>query len=109
MSEANWMAMQCEHGNYHVPPWVYAVTLDARDQFNQSPDSTGLLAFYDPLGGGGLFPAFFKTADQVRLINGAGTSGPVQVCPCGERGAYLSQDSIQRVDRLDEAGCAAQV
>jgi len=109
MSEANWMAMQCGHGNYHVPPWVYAVTLDEQNRFQTSSDSTGLLAFYDPFGGGALFPAFFRTADQVRLINGAGTQGPAQVCPCGEAGTYISQDSIQRVDRLDEAGCAAQV
>ena len=39
----------------------------------------------------------------------AGTGEPARVCPCGEAGAYISQDSIQRVDRLDEAGCAAQV
>jgi len=109
MAEANWASMQCRHGNYHVPPWVYAVTLDEQDRFHERPDSTGLLAFFDPFGGGELFPAFFRTADQVRLINGAGTGEPARVCPCGEVGAYISQDSIQRVDRLDEAGCAAQV
>jgi hypothetical protein len=59
----------------------------------------------EPYGGGRLFPAFFQTADQVRLILGDGD----RRCPCGETDAYITRDSIQRVDLLDEAGCAAQV
>jgi hypothetical protein len=109
MAEGNWVAMQCQQGNYHVPPWVYVGTLDDDDRFQEGPDTTGLLAFLDPFGGGRLFPAFFKTADQVRLVNGAGAPDGPQHCPCGEEGAYITQDSIQRVDLLDEAGCAAQV
>ena len=109
MAEGNWAAMQCQQGNYHVPPWIYVVTLDQDDHFQAAPDSTGLLAFFDPFGGGRLFPSFFKTADQVRLVNGALAYDPALNCPCGDAGAYLAQDSIQRVDLLDEAGCAAQV
>jgi hypothetical protein len=45
----------------------------------------------------------------MRLINGVLSADRTQTCPCGEVGAYISQDSIQRVDLLDEAGCAAQV
>jgi hypothetical protein len=109
MAEGNWAAMQCHHGNYHIPPWIFAVTLDENDCFQESADATGLLAFYDPLGGGNLFPAFFKTADQMRLINGAGQYDPALECSCGEPGAYITQGSIQRVDLMDEAGCAAQI
>jgi len=116
MAEANWAAMQCQHGNYHVPPWVYAVTLDDDGLFQEGVDTTGLLAFFDPFGGATLFPAFFKTADRVRLIDPARALTRDQphlpgdhTCPCGEVGAYLVRDSIQRVDLLDEAGCAAQV
>jgi len=109
MAEGNWAAMQCAQENYHLPPWLYAVALDDDDQFQTKPDSTGLLAFFDPYSGGQLFPAFFKTADWVRLINGAGTYDPSRVCPCGEMGSYIVRESIQRVDLLDEAGCAAQV
>ncbi len=109
MAEGNWAAMQCSQGNYHIPPWVYAVTLDQDDRIQATTDSTGLLAFYDPLGGGQLFPAFFKTTDQVRLINGSAAYDSSQDCSCGETGGYLSQESIQRVDLLDEAGCAAQL
>jgi hypothetical protein len=109
MAEGNWAAMQCQYGNYHIPPWIYAVTLDEESRFQGEADATGLLAFFDPYGGGRLFPAFFKTADQVRLINGMAAYDPDRTCPCGEVGAYIGQDAIQRVDLLDEAGCAAQV
>jgi hypothetical protein len=109
MAEGNWAAMQCHSGNYHVPPWIYAVVLDQDDNFMAGEDRTGLLAFFDPIGGGELFPSFFRTADQVRLINGAGGNDLTMTCPCGEVGAYISRDSIQRMDLLDEAGCGAQI
>ena len=105
MAEANWAAMQCAAGNYHVPPWVRAVTLDDDDRLQTGDETTGLLAFFDPFGGGRLFPAFFRTADRLTLVAGEGS----RVCACGQAGAYIAQDSIQRVDLLDEAGCAAQV
>jgi hypothetical protein len=104
MAEANWAAMQCAAGNYHIPPWVGALTLDDERPL-QGPQTTGMLAFFDPYGGGRLFPAFFKTADRVTLVTGEGTWR----CPCGEAGAYLTHDSIQRVDLIGEAGCAAQI
>lgn len=113
MAEGNWAAMQCREGNYHIPPWVYAVTLDEDGALQPGPESTGLLAFFDPYGGGPLFPAFFRTADRLTLRNAdppfetEWTAG--QPCPCGEAGAYIVAGSIQRVDLVDEAGCAAQV
>jgi hypothetical protein len=105
MAEANWAAMQCSAGNYHVPPWVLAVTLDDDDRLGVGDETSGMLAFFDPYGGGDLYPGFLKTADRVTLRTGEGETG----CSCGEKGAYLLQASIQRVDRLEEAGCAAQV
>jgi hypothetical protein len=109
MAEGNWAAMQCRQGNYHIPPWIYARTLDDDDCLQEDANALGLLAFFDPYGGGELFPAFFKTTDQVRLIRGAEAASGGLECPCGETGAYIAQDSIQRVDLLDEAGCAAQL
>jgi len=116
MAEANWAAMQCRAGNYHIPPWVYAVTVDEDGGFQSTPDQTGLLAFFDPYGGGRLFPAFFRTADRMRLRCADPSfeqqewqPAPEQICPCGESGAYIVAGSIQRVDLVDEAGCAAQV
>jgi hypothetical protein len=109
MAEANWAAMQCVQGNYHLPPWIYVTTLDQDNQVLTGPESVGLLAFYDPFAGGNLFPAFFRTADQVRLINPTPFYDASYDCPCGDPGSYLSADSIQRVDLMDEAGCAAQI
>ena len=109
MAEGNWAAMQCAEGNYHIPPWVYAVSVDENDRLQPVPQSSGLLAFFDPFGGGRLFPAFFRTADRMELVNGALAYDPALDCPCGEAGAYVTQGSIQRVDLIDEAGCAAQV
>jgi hypothetical protein len=105
MAEANWAAMQCSAGNYHIPPWVHAVTLDDDGEIRPGDRATGLLAFFDPFGSGDLFPGFFRTADQVTLAAGRAET----LCPCGDPGAYLERNSIQRVDLLGEAGCAAQV
>jgi Acyl-protein synthetase, LuxE len=99
MAEADWAAMQCSHHNYHIPPWVYAVTLDENGAFQRAPRTTGMLAFFDPFGGD-LFPAFFRTADQVTLVRGGS-------CPCGEPGSYLEEASIRPTDLPEEAGCRA--
>jgi len=109
MAEANWAAAQCQSGNYHLPPWVFAVVLDENDEIISKPEASGLLAFFDPLAGGRLFPNFFKTADRVRLVNGGTWHDPQLDCPCGYQTTYISRDSIVRQDRLDEAGCAAQL
>ena len=105
MAEANWAAMQCSAGNYHVPPWIRAVVLDDDGEIRSDARVGGLLAFFDPFGGGDLFPGFFRTADRVTLVSGRENT----LCRCGDGSAYLEKDSIQRVDLLGEAGCAAQV
>jgi hypothetical protein len=109
MAEANWAAPQCPVGNYHLPPWLYAVALDDDDVILTGTDTVGILAFFDPCGGGRLFPSFFKTTDQVRLINGGGWHEPASRCSCGHDTPYLARGSIQRVDLLEEAGCAGQL
>ncbi|MCJ7623754.1 MAG: hypothetical protein MUO76_09645 [Anaerolineaceae bacterium] len=109
MAEANWAAAQCGHGNYHLPPWLYAVVIDDNDAIVESSDAAGLMAFFDPFAEGGLFPSFFKTADRVHLVNGGRSYQDKNTCPCGYQTAYLKRDSIIRQDRLDEAGCAGQL
>jgi hypothetical protein len=109
MAEGNWAAMQCTAGNYHVPPWIYARSLDEDGHFQEEPEATGLLAFLDPYGGGNLFPSFFNAADRVHLVRPEATGSTDLRCPCGEEGTYISRDSIVRVDLVDEAGCAGQV
>lgn len=109
MAEANWAAFQCDYRNYHIPPWVYAVVLDENDEIIEAPHAEGLLAFFDPLGSGRMFPSFFKTTDRVCLVNGGAWYDPALACPCGYETAYLQEASIQRIDLLEEAGCAGQI
>ena len=90
MAEANWAAMQCSRGSYHLPPWVYAVTLDDQEALQKGPRSRGMLAFFDPYGGGDFFPAFFRTTDRVTLVRGP-------LCPCGEPGDYLEEAPVRRL------------
>ena len=100
VAEANWAAVQCSHGNYHIPPWVHAVTVTDDEKFQKGPRCTGLLAFFDPHGGGELFPGFFRTADRVTLVRGG-------ACPCDEPGSYLEEGSIGPIDPSGDAGCPA--
>jgi hypothetical protein len=109
MAEANWAAPQCNAGNYHLSPWVYVVTLGQDDEIQAGAEVVGLLAFFDPLGGGRLFPSFFKTTDQVRLVNGGGGYDAARLCACGRDTPYIVDGTIQRIDLLDEAGCAGQL
>ena len=109
MAEANWAAAQCEEGNYHIPPWVYAVIINEDDMIEESSQATGLLAFYDPLTDMGLYPNFYKTADQMTLVNGGKHFQENFCCPCGNQTAYILKGTITRQDRLDEAGCAGQI
>jgi hypothetical protein len=108
MAEANWAAFECPQGNYHIPPWVYAVVTDDDDEIVPGPDAIGLLAFFDPIGGGGLIPPFFQTMDRVRLVNGGDDYDPARICTCGYDTAFIV-GGIQRVDLIEEAGCAAQI
>jgi hypothetical protein len=104
MAEANWAAMQCSHGSYHIPPWVLAVTLDDDDRILTSSGTPGLLAFFDPVGGGGLFPAFFRTTDRPRT---GCLLGYCPGMPMRRTGEYIEKSMARRL--LDEAGCAAQI
>jgi hypothetical protein len=106
MAEANWAAFECAHGNYHIPPWVHVVVTDDDDRILEGPKATGLLAFFDPVAGGDLIPPFFQTADRVTLV--VPGPDPDLNCLCGYKGHYI-QGAIQRVDLVEEAGCAAQV
>jgi len=108
MAEADWAAFECPRGNYHVPPWVYAVVTDDADRIVPEPLASGMLAFFDPVAGGDLIPPFFQSADHVTLVNGGSRHDPALACECGYDSAYIA-GRIQRVDLMDEAGCAAQL
>ena len=108
MAEADWAAFECPRGNYHIPPWVYAVVTDDADRIVRAPVASGMLAFFDPVAGGDLIPPFFQTADHVTLVNGGSQYDPALACGCGYDSAYIA-GRIRRVDLMEEAGCAAQL
>jgi hypothetical protein len=108
MAEADWAAFECPRGNHHIPPWVFAVVTDGADHIVPGPEATGMLAFFDPVAGGDVYPPFFQTADHVTLVNGGASWDPALVCGCGDDSAYIAGD-IRRADLMDEAGCAAQL
>lgn len=108
MAEADWAAFECPAGNYHVPPWVYAVVTDDDDRIVREPEATGMLAFFDPVAGGRVLPPFFQTADRVTLVNGGSWHDPGLACRCGHDGTYIA-GGIARADLLGEAGCAAEL
>ena len=108
MAEADWAAFECPGGNYHIPPWVYAVVTDDADRIVRAPVASGMLAFFDPVAGGDLIPPFFQTADHVTLVNGGSQHDPALACECGYDSAYMA-GRIRRVDLMEEAGCAAQL
>lgn len=107
MAEAHWAAFQCPEGNYHIPPWVYVAVIDDDDRPVPGSEITGFLAFWDPIGGGNVYPPFFRTADQVCLVNANGYFDPARVCACGDDSPYLKPNSIRRLDLVEEAGCGA--
>ena len=109
MAEGHWAAFQCTEGNYHLPPWLYVSAMDDDDNPVTGSDVTGLLAFWDPFAGGRVYPPFFQTADRVRLINCNRHFDHSKVCPCGDKTSYIIQESIQRVDLMEEAGCGATI
>jgi hypothetical protein len=109
MAEGNWAAFQCAEGNYHLPPWLYVALMDDDDNPLSGSDATGLLAFWDPFGGGRVYPPFFQTADRVRLINANRCYDPSKACDCGDTTSYIMRESIRRVDLMEEAGCGATI
>jgi hypothetical protein len=108
MAEADWAAFECSAGNHHLPPWVYAAVTGEDDRIVAGPRVRGMLAFFDPVAGGEVFPPFFQTADRVTLVNGGSAYEPGLRCACGDDSAYI-EGGVWRADLIGEAGCAAQL
>lgn len=83
MSEMTTPFVQCEHGNYHIPPTIIPFVLDpiTGEALPRTGEQVGRFAFLDTMpetywGG-------FISGDEVSL------SGYDNVCACGRKGAYV--------------------
>lgn len=83
MSEMMTSFVQCEHGNYHIPPIIIPFVLDpiSGNPFPKSGTQTGRFAFLDLMPD--TFWGGFISGDEVTL------SGFDHDCHCDRKGAYI--------------------
>jgi len=94
--EANMLAIECEMGNKHIPPWVYAGLRDPQNlEAPAKPGKPGALVIMDPTSYA--YPCFLQTEDVVQLRK-------AEPCGCGRSGTYL--DFVERLPGA-ELGCCA--
>ena len=104
MSEIGGFHWACEHGHYHLSPWVIPFVLDPEtsEPLPRAGTVTGRAAFYDLLNDshwGGII-----SGDEVTIH----WDTP---CPCGRKSVYLSHDIIRYSDKEgiedDRISCSA--
>ncbi len=103
MTEMNSMSIRCEHGQYHVLPWVtvFLLDLETGQPLPRSGVQTGRASFFDMTQDGtwgGIVSGDLVTVDWDKP------------CPCGRTSVALYQN-IRRVSELqggeDKISCAA--
>ncbi len=94
--ESNVVAIDDEHGEKHVSPYVHFSVRDPKDLGREvAPGETGQLAILDPMARS--TPGFMLTEDLVRLLPGTSASGR-----SGQRMQY-----VMRLPESKEFGCCA--
>jgi long-chain-fatty-acid---luciferin-component ligase len=95
--ECNFLAIECEHNQKHVPPWVKVVIrdIDNPSKIIRQSDKSGLITILDPTILS--YPCFIQTEDIGRVGNDG-------VCTCGRISQTLS---FRRRIRGAELGCCA--
>jgi hypothetical protein len=102
MTEQNFYLNSCEHGRFHLPPWVVALLLDAESgqPLPRAGEQTGRAAFFD------------LTQDGAwgGIVSGDRVSIDYRACACGRTTPHLAK-TIQRFSELtggdDKLTCAA--
>lgn len=103
MTEMNAFSISCEHGRYHLPPWVTPFVLDPQTgkPLPREGVQTGRAAFFDATQDG--VWGGIVTGDRISLDFGA-------PCPCGRTTLHLDK-TIQRFSEIqggdDKITCAA--
>ena len=93
MTEMMAFTLRCEHGRFHIPPYIEPVIFDEALEVMRGDDLRGTLGFLDPLARA--YPGFIISGDEVHFVNGD--------CACGLNGAAVTE--IGRVRQHEVKGC----
>ncbi|WP_347332172.1 hypothetical protein [Marinimicrobium locisalis] len=96
MVECNTAFFECEHHEKHIPPWVYAYSVDPVNQ-NKKTDGEGVICLLDASANS--YPCFIKT-DDVGIINH-------EQCSCGRHGPTIR--ITRRINKVESRGCALKM
>lgn len=97
MTEINAFMLRCDHGRFHIPPFIEPVIMDEDLSLLDGDDIRGIFAFLDPLALA--YPGFIISGDEVRFVNGE--------CPCGLVGPAVTE--IGRAQSREIKGCGGIV
>jgi hypothetical protein len=104
MTEMNAFMLRCDHGRFHIPPFIEPVLFDEELMPLASPvldgagsaaagEVRGILGFLDPLATA--YPGFLVSGDEVRVVSGD--------CACGLSGPAVIE--IRRAGLREMKGC----
>jgi len=98
MVELNTILIDCEEGNYHLPPWIKMYTVNPKDMRAQTNNEEGVLCFCDASSLS--YPAFVITDDFGRVSE-------MEDCKCGCKAPYFSYS--RRITKAEGRGCARKI
>jgi hypothetical protein len=93
MTEINAFMLRCEHGRFHIPPFIEPIIYDEGLEPLQGDDLRGIFGFLDPLAVA--YPGFLISGDEVQYVEGE--------CACGLVGAAVTE--IGRAGAREVKGC----
>lgn len=102
MTEQNFYTNSCEHGRFHVPPWVAVLLLDpdSGEPMPREGEQTGRASFFD----------LSQDGAWGGIVSGDRITVSYDPCPCGRTTLHISKD-IKRFSELaggdDKLTCAA--
>lgn len=97
MTEINAFMLRCDHGRFHIPPFIEPVIMDESLSLIRGDDIRGIFAFLDPLAIA--YPGFIISGDEVHFVEGD--------CPCGLVGPAVTE--IGRATAREVKGCGGIV
>ncbi len=81
MTEINAFTLRCEHGRFHIPPFIEPVIFNEELEPLTGSDLHGVFGFLDPFATS--YPGFLISGDEVHFVDGE--------CPCGLSGAAVTE------------------